>query len=141
MEKKRLFQILSRANRTDVIALGTELQQKYSVVIIKKPEKSLTMIKMREPVKQSLFYLGETIVTETTVSLDGTVGTAVTMGDDFDKTLHMAIIDAAENKGVFQKEALLLEWETQQMRQLEQENAMFQKTKVDFHSMDSEAVQ
>lgn len=141
LEKKRLFQILARADREDVIALGAELQQNYPVIIVKKPEKSLTMIKMREPVKQSLFYLGETIVTEATVSLDGAVGTAVTMGDDFEKTLHMAIIDAAENKGVFQKEDLLLEWEAQQLRRLEQENAMFQKTKVDFHSMDSEAAQ
>ena len=141
LEKKRLFQILTRADREDVIALGAELQQNYPVMIVKKPEKSLTMIKMREPVKQSLFYLGEVIVTEATVSLDGVVGTAVTMGDDFEKTLHMAIIDAAENKGVFRKEALLLKWEMQQLRQLEQENAMFQKTKVDFHSMDSEAAQ
>lgn len=141
LEKKRLFQILTRADREDVIALGAELQQNYPVMIVKKPEKSLTMIKMREPVKQILFYLGEVIVTEATVSLDGVVGTAVTMGDDFEKTLHMAIIDAAENKGVFRKEALLLKWEMQQLRQLEQENAMFQKTKVDFHSMDSEAAQ
>ena len=141
LEKKRLFQILTRADRGDVIALGAELQQNYPVMIVKKPEKSLTMIKMREPVRQSLFYLGEVIVTEATVSLDGVVGTAVTMGDDFEKTLHMAIIDAAENKGVFRKEALLLKWEMQQLRRLEQENTMFQKTKVDFHSMDSEAAQ
>ena len=63
------------------------------------------------------------------------------MGDDFEKTLHMAIIDAAENKGVFTQEDLLLEWEQAQQRKIAQKNAMFQKTKVDFHSMDSEAAQ
>ena len=129
MEKKRLFQILSRAQRSDVIRLGEMLQQQYPVTIVKKPEKSLTMIRMREPVKNSLVSLGDT------------VGTAVTMGDDFEKTLHMAIIDAAENKGVFTQEDLLLEWEQAQQRKIAQENAMFQKTKVDFHSMDSEAAQ
>lgn len=139
MEKKRLFQILSRAQRSDVIRLGKMLQQQYPVTIVKKPEKSLTMIRMREPVKNSLFYLGEAIITEAVVSLGDTVGTAVTMGDDFEKTLHMAIIDAAENKGVFTD--LLLEWEQAQQRKIAQENAMFQKTKVDFHSMDSEAAQ
>ena len=51
------------------------------------------------------------------------------------------IIDAAENKGVFTQEDLLLEWEQAQQRKIAQENAMFQKTKVDFHSMDSEAAQ
>lgn len=90
------------------------LQQQYPVTIVKKPEKSLTMIRMREPVKNSLFYLGEAIITEAVVSLGDTVGTAVTMDDDFEKTLHMAIIDAAENKGVFTQEDLLLEWEQAQ---------------------------
>lgn len=141
MEKKRLFQILSRAERSDVIRLGQELQQQYSVTIVKKPEKSLTMIRMREPVKKSLFYLGEAIITEAVVTLEGTVGTAVTMGDDFEKTLYMAVIDAAENRGVFARNDLLLEWEQAQQRRIAQENAMFQKTKVDFHSMDSEAAQ
>lgn len=74
------------------------------------------MIRMREPVKNSLFYLGEAIITEAVVSLGDTVGTAVTMGDDFEKTLHMAIIDAAENKGVFTQEDLLLEWEQAQQQ-------------------------
>lgn len=141
MEKKRLFQILSRAERSDVIRLGRELQQQYSVMIVKKPEKSLTMIRMREPVKKSLFYLGEAIITEAVVTLEDTVGTAVTMGDDFEKTLYMAVIDAAENRGVFARNDLLLEWEQAQQRRIAQENAMFQKTKVDFHSMDSEAAQ
>mgnify|MGYP000108588537 FL=1 len=141
MEKKRLFRILSKADRKDVIHLGEELQQQYSLTIVKKPEKSLVMIKMREPVKNSLFYLGETIITEAVVQLEDTVGTAVTMGDDFEKTLHMAIIDAAENKGVFVHEDLLLEWEQSQRQKMEQENALFQKTKVDFHSMDSEVAQ
>ena len=53
----------------------------------------------------------------------------------------MAIIDAAENKGVFVHEDLLLEWEQAQRQKMEQENALFQKTKVDFHSMDSEVAQ
>ena len=141
MKKKRLFRILSRAERSDVIRLGQELQQQYSMTIVKKPEKSLTMIRMREPVKKSLFYLGEAIITEAVVTLEGTVGTAVTMGDDFEKTLYMAVIDAAENRGVFAHNDLLLEWEQAQQRRIAQENAMFQKTKVDFHSMDSEAAQ
>lgn len=141
MKKKRLFQILSRAERSDVVRLGEELQQQYPVTIVKKPEKSLTMIQMREPVKNSLFYIGETMVTEAVVTLADTVGTAVTMGDDFEKTLYMAIIDAAINKGVFAHQDLLLQWEQAQRRKLEQENAMFQKTKVDFHSMDAEAAQ
>lgn len=138
MEKKRLFKILSRAESTDVIQLGKKIQNKYPVMVIKKPEKALAMIKMREPVQNSLFYLGEVIISEAAVSIDGTVGRVAAMGDDFDKTLNMAVIDAACNKGVFEDEKILLEWETKQNELIEKENAMLQKTKVDFHSMDSE---
>ena len=80
-------------------------------------------------------------VTEAVVTLESTVGTAVTMGDDFEKILYMAVIDAAENKGVFVHEDLLVKWEQTQQRRIAQENAMFQQTKVDFHAMDSEAAQ
>lgn len=139
MEKKRLFQILARADRHDVIALGELYRKNHPVVIIKQPEKSLTMIRMREPVKRSLFYLGEAIVTDATVTMGDTTGTAVTLGDDFEKTLYMAILDAACNKGVFHSEDILLQWEEKQVQQLERENAMFQQTKVDFHTMDGEA--
>ena len=96
------------------------------------------MIKMREPVQNSLFYLGEVIISEASVSIDGTVGRAAAMGDDFEKTLNMAVIDAACNKGNFEDEKILLEWEAKQNELTEKENAMLQKTKVKFHSMDSE---
>ena len=61
------------------------------------------------------------------------------MGDDFDKTLSMAIIDAAYNADLFEEESVLLELEKEQISKEEKENAMFMKTMVNFHSMDSEA--
>ena len=93
------------------------------------------MIKMREPVKQSLFYLGEVIVTEAAVSIGGANGVAVLMGDDYEKTASMAIIDAAFNSGVLQDETPFLEMEEQLLAQEEKENALFQKTMVDFNTM------
>lgn len=138
MEKKRLFKILSKAESEKVAELGKKIRDKYPVTVIKKPEKTLAMIKMREPVQNSLFYLGEVIISEASVSIDGTVGRAAAMGDDFEKTLNMAVIDAACNKGIFEDEKILLEWEAKQNEITEKENAMLQKTKVNFHSMDSE---
>lgn len=139
MEKKRLFRIMSKANREIVIKLADEIRKEHEVVIVKAPEKVLAMVKMREPVKEMKFYIGEVIVTETTVSIDGVMGLAVTMGDDFDKALSMAIIDCAYNGGIFKKEKVLLELENEQKEREEKENAMFMKTMVNFNSMDSEA--
>lgn len=138
MEKRRLFKILAKADRTIVINMADKIKENNEVVVVKEPEKALTMIKMREPVQETLFYLGEVIITEATVSVNGTNGTAVTMGDDFDKTLSMAIIDAASNAEVFLEEGTLLELEKEQISIEEKENAMFMKTMVNFNSMDSE---
>lgn len=139
MEKKRLFKIMSKADREIIIEMAKEIQEKKEVVIVKSPEKVLAMVKMREPVKEMKFYVGEVIVTETTVSVDGVTGHAVAMGDDFDKTLSMAIIDSAYNGGFFEKEGVLLELEKEQRLKEEKENAMFMKTMVNFNSMDAEA--
>ena len=136
MDKKRLTKILAKADRRDVAALSAEVLKAHRPVIVKEPTKTLTMIKMREPVKQSLFYIGEVIVCEATVELDGVKGIAVTMGDDAEKTLDMAIIDAAVNKGVFTGMNTLLELEKEQNERIMRENAMHLKTMVSFESMD-----
>lgn len=138
MEKKRLFRIMAKANREVIARFAGDIKKKYEVVIIKEPCKTLTMIKMREPVKSSLFYLGEVMVTEAVIELGGARGMAVTMGDDYEKTLDMAVIDAACNKGVFTEENVLLELEKEQTEREQKENAMHLKTMVSFHSMDSE---
>lgn len=138
MKKRRISKILARAGKEEVKKLADEIKENYSPVIVKAPEKSLTMIRMREPVQDSLFYLGEVIVSEAIVDLDGAKGVAVIMGDDFEKVLDMAVIDAACNKGVFQRYDFLEQLEKEQMHRLEKENAMFMQTMVNFHSMDSE---
>lgn len=138
MKKRRISKILARAGKDQVKRLADEIKKDYSPVIVKAPEKSLTMIRMREPVQESLFYLGEVIVSEAIVDLVGAKGVAVLMGDDFDKVLDMAVIDAACNKGVFQRYDILEQLEKEQTLRLEKENALFMQTMVNFHSMDPE---
>ena len=138
MDKKRLTKILARADRRDVAAMSADIQKTHRPVIIKEPGKTLAMIKMREPVKQSLFYIGEVIVCEAVVEIDGVQGIGVVMGDDAEKTLDMAVIDAAINKGVFTGMDALVELEKQQNDRVMRENAMHMKTTVNFESMDQE---
>lgn len=138
MEKKRLSKILARADREIVAGLSADIQKKHSVTVIKEPGKTLAMIKMREPVRRSLFYLGEVIVCEAVVELNGVKGMAVTMGDDTDKTLDMAIVDAAVNGGIFTGIETLLALEKRQQEKIMRENALHMKTMVNFESMDGE---
>jgi alpha-D-ribose 1-methylphosphonate 5-triphosphate synthase subunit PhnG len=139
MDKKRLTRILARADRRDIAALSAYIQKTCRPVVVKEPSKTLAMIKMREPVKQSLFYLGEVIVCEASVEIDGIKGMAALMGDDAEKALNMAIIDAAVNKGSFAGADRLLELEKEQDSMMMRENALHLKTMVNFESMDQEA--
>jgi alpha-D-ribose 1-methylphosphonate 5-triphosphate synthase subunit PhnG len=139
MDKKRLSKILAKADRAVVAGISAGIQKEYNPVIIKGPGKTLAMVKIREPVRQSLFYIGEVIVCEAAVEIGGVRGTAVLMGDDEEKTLDMAIIDAAVNMGFHIDIDLLLRLEKQQNDHLMRENAMHLKTMVNFESMDKEA--
>jgi len=138
MDKKRLTKILAKADRSAVAALSADVQKGHAPVIIKEPGKTLAMIKVRDPVKQGLFYIGEVMVSEAAVELDGVKGVAVTMGDDTEKALHMAIIDAAINRGIFDRMDAFLALEEEQEDRVRRENAMHLKTMVNFTSMDQE---
>ena len=133
-----MSKILARADREIVAGLSADIQKKHSVTVIKEPGKTLAMIKMREPVRRSLFYLGEVIVCEAVVELNGVKGMTVTMGDDTDKTLDMAIVDAAVNGGIFTGIETLLALEKRQQEKIMRENALHMKTMVNFESMDGE---
>ncbi|HEY5583397.1 MAG TPA: phosphonate C-P lyase system protein PhnG [Ruminiclostridium sp.] len=140
MNKKQLFQIMNRSDCNLLKNISDVLSSKYSIVVIKEPSKTLAMIKMREPVKSSLFYIGEVMVSEALVELDGTKGIAVAMGDNFDKVLYMAIIDAGFNSQVLEMETIrteLLNLEYKQTEKLRKENSLHLKTMVNFSSMDN----
>ena len=139
MEKNRLTKILAKTDSGVIAALSADIQKTCRPVIVKAPGKTLAMIRMREPVKQSLFYIGEVIVCEAVVEIDGVQGVAVVMGDEEVKTIDMAIIDAAVNKGIFNGWNRLLELEKEQNDFIMRENAMHLKTMVNFESMDQEA--
>ena len=140
-DKARLFRILSGADAVEVRALAAPLQAGHEVTAVKEPCKTLAMIQLREPVASSLYDLGEVLVCEAAVTLDGAPGMAVTLGSDPDKALHMAIIDAAFNRGVFTDTETLLRLEREQADRLARENALHRQTAVDFSVMDTEAPQ
>ena len=139
MNKRRITKALAKAPACIVAELAAPIRSEYQPLIVNKPSKALAMIKMREPVKQSQFYLGEVVVYEAAVEIDGVGGMAVSMTDEQDKILDMAIIDAAINKGVFADMEALEVLENHQHHQAMQLNALHLKTMVNFESMDGEA--
>ena len=139
MDKKRLTKVLVRADKSEVAALTAEIQKTHIPIIVKEPCKTLTMVKLRDPVKRGMFFIGEVIICEAAVEIDGVQGVSVLMEDDMEKVLDMAIIDAAVNNGVFNDFERLAELEEKQNKSEMQEHVMDLRTPGNFESINQEA--
>ena len=97
MTKREISVILAGASQKEVIEIAGPMKENCEIQIMKPPQKTLVMVKARETVKRSLFYLGEVLATECMVLVDGVKGAAVLAGDDFDKVTAAAVIDGFLN--------------------------------------------
>jgi alpha-D-ribose 1-methylphosphonate 5-triphosphate synthase subunit PhnG len=139
---------LNRRKRTEILIKGdpkiakelaSKIEKSYKVNVIQEAENCLVMVKMRETAQNSLFYLGEVLVTETKVQINGKIGIGIVRDNKPELSYWLAIVDAAYNAGL----AECLEWE----EILEEENrkitdkilelqAKILMTKVNFDTMD-----
>ncbi|MEW9121515.1 MAG: phosphonate C-P lyase system protein PhnG [Thermotaleaceae bacterium] len=142
MNKKELFRIMSKSRREQVIDLAKKIEQKHPVIIVKKPAKTLVMLKMKDPVAKAEFYLGELLACEAMVKVHNQKGMAVTAGDDFEKVLAMSIVDAAYNANVEE-----VSWINEQLNDMEKEVRVqdrkefgrHMKSKVQFRIMEEQS--
>lgn len=63
------------------------------------PEPSLLMVRVRETVDGEVFNLGEVLVTRCEMILDGEPGWGMALGDDPERALCAAVLDAASRRG------------------------------------------
>lgn len=139
MDKRKMFKIMCKSPREEVMELAGKIEKEHEVIIAKKPAKTLVMLKMREPVANSEYFLGELLACEAMVKIGDSRGMAVTAGDDFEKVLAMAIIDAAYNAGIDEFYRLtdkLSELDTLVRSEEEKEFAGSMKSKVEFRVME-----
>ena len=140
MKKREISSILSRASGKDVAEIAAPLKESGRVEVLKEPQKTLVMIKVRESVGRSLFYLGELLATECMVRINGSKGFSVMAGDDFEKTFHAAVIDGYLNSDEAEdrKEELLgkiRKLDEKQKEERGRRNAQILKSKVNFNVM------
>lgn len=138
LSRSECTSILSNADRSQVETAAKIIKDNYDVKIVKAPQKTLTMIKMREPVGRGIFYLGEILCCECTVEVNGTIGFSVIIGDDFEKAQNCAIIDAAITAGFKECSeiyAFIVKLGVEQTKERRKLNGEILKSKVDFHTM------
>lgn len=139
MNRRRRTEILIRGNKCLAKKLAEDIKNKYEVKSIEDPNNGLVMIKMRETAKRELFYLGEVLVTEAKVYVNGSLGLGIVAGDEYELANNLAIIDGAY-KGNLEEirewEKLLLKEEELIKEKEKIETKKILETKVDFSTMD-----
>lgn len=139
MNRRRRTEILIRGNKCLAKKLAEDIKNKYEVRSIEDPNNGLVMIKMRETAKRELFYLGEVLVTEAKVYVNGSLGLGIVAGDEYKLANNLAIIDGAY-KGNLEEirewEELLLKEEELIKEKEKIETKKILETKVDFSNMD-----
>ncbi|MFB7637939.1 phosphonate C-P lyase system protein PhnG [Peribacillus butanolivorans] len=139
---------MRRKERTEILIQGTadiakdfakEIEMRYKVNVIQKPESALVLLKARETANKSLFYLGELLVTECTVQIQDSIGIGIVKGHREELAHCLAIIDAAYQADLVETRlwSHVLENEKKNIQKnLQELNQSILRTKVNFETMD-----
>lgn len=139
MKRRRRTEILIQGKPSLAQKLADEIKEKYSCQEVSAPTYGLTMMKVRETAKNSLFYIGEVLVTEAKVAINNEIGIGIVVGMEDDLAYQLAIIDAAYNAKLPETnnwEALLLEEEQAIQKDKLHKQAQILQTKVQFDTME-----
>ena len=144
MTKHQMSVILARATSREIIEIAETVRKNHTVEMVKAPQKTLVMVKVRESIKQSLFYLGEVLASECMIAVDGVKGSSVMAGDDFEKVTAAAILDGlmnlpADTDLIRQEQDAVVRTLTRLKEQQEKDrarlNGQLLKSKVNFNVM------
>lgn len=138
MKKKDLTRILI-GDSACLAHLAQQVEAGYSVQIARAAECSLVMLKTLDPVAGQPFYLGEVMVTECTVEIEGSRGLGVIMGDEPERAYQLAVVDAAMNARVPEVESwwpLVAAAAENLARKQKEEFTRNQRSQVNFETME-----
>jgi alpha-D-ribose 1-methylphosphonate 5-triphosphate synthase subunit PhnG len=143
MDKQTLSRISTFTDTEILRSLAEKVSRGREVLFLKKPEKTMVLLQVKEPVKQSLFLLGEMLAVHCIVDVAGTQGAAVLAGDDFSKAEAAAVLDAAHS-GSFAEFALiepeLLCLEEARQKEAGKKATSVKETQVRFHVLEDRKV-
>jgi alpha-D-ribose 1-methylphosphonate 5-triphosphate synthase subunit PhnG len=139
MKRRRRTEILVQGNADLAEKLASQIKQAYTYKVIVKPHYGLTMVKMRESAKKSLFYIGEVLVTEAKVEINEQIGIGIVQGMEDELAMNLAIIDAAYNANLPETQMwtnTLVVAEAEINRKKIKRQAELLATKVNFETME-----
>ena len=139
MKRRKRTEILIQGDGRLAKELAAGIAEKYECREVTAPEQGMIMVKMRESAKNSLFYMGEVLITEAKVEISGKIGTGLLVGMDEQRARCLAIIDAAYKAGLPEtagwEPRLLAEEQQINVAKAQQQAELFE-TKVSFETME-----
>ncbi|MUK90328.1 phosphonate C-P lyase system protein PhnG [Ornithinibacillus sp. L9] len=139
MNRRRRTEILIQGNSDLAREFAEHIMEHYPYREVMSPRYGLTMIKMRETAKNSLFHLGEVLVTEAKVEIKQQIGIGIVIGMKEELAKHLAIIDSAFKanlKETKEWEERLLEEEESILTEKIKKQTELLETRVQFETMD-----
>lgn len=134
-EVERRFSALAVADDASVRELAEcILEVAGDVEVLSGPRAATMLVEMTESVQEQRFYLGEVVVSEASVSVQGSRGDALVIGRDLERAVAVAVCDAAAGAGVLADEvrALVERSESAAAAARRRESATVAATKVSF---------
>ena len=126
--------VLNLMDKKAVKRIAGELMGK-DIEIIRFPESGFIMMSVTDSFDTD-FYLGEVLVTRAEVKMDGQRGYAMITGDDHEKVIMIAVIDAALKTGDRDRIKKRIEKEDRILvNKRGEEKALIASTKVNFEVM------
>lgn len=124
--------------RGAALRMAETIEGSYPIEMISEPHEALTMIKVRETAKNSLFYLGEVLVTETKVRVAGKLGIGLVKGHEAQLSHALAVIDAAYSADLPETQewqGILEQLELAGEKEIDRKQRELARTKVNFETM------
>lgn len=134
--------VLCECENETLVQLVTNLESELLVEIVVAPKLGMTMVQAEDSIDFQPFYLGEVLITECQVLVNGQLGYGYCMGDTPQKAYSIAVMDAIMHTEGHPKQndiSAFIEIEKAKLlkKQLEEYNQVL-KTKVDFKIMEQD---
>ena len=137
MDRKIWTALFTRYGKEEAIEFYGLHKDHIEFETVSEPTQGLTMIKVREHAENSLFYLGEVLVTETKLRCRKEIGLGVVKGDEPELSTALAFIDLCfkTDQFIYTLKNILSELEKKEEAAVHKKTQEILQTKVNFDMM------
>lgn len=137
MDRKKWTALFIRYGRQEAIEFYALHKEHMDFETVSEPTLGLTMVKVREHAQNSLFYMGEVLITETKLRHNKEIGLGVVKGDDAELSTALAFIDLCFKKEqfIYTLNTVIDGLEAREKESVHKETQEILRTKVSFDMM------